>query len=972
MGPFWRPASTSGSTASAQKGPALKPTRGDANKGSEGCGTSLPVRPRASKRKRDRILDAERRALAPQLRNLLPAYSPQVQLRVTENGSLSDERRIDIGVASAGPRLSLTDQDDGTFLMPAVEKLLYDRGLHSAPPASVDEWRDLLNEDTLRELLDNSSGSSVSSQWFTWQLGLRNSMKPEMNAGESEEDYQRRLLESERYVTGIATTVVEKESRLAAALLDLVRTGAQETLTSLFYAPAPSPEELAVKLDAINRRLTDPFLEFDPTDALNGVTVSPVGIVHLYRQYFFEFDSFLGPSVQHVWLPPGATAELIETSTRRTTIERTTTSEFESTTQIEREERVEDELSSAVRQENREDSKLGFSTTVTQGWPAGSATATGSLNLDTTQQMSREEAYKRLREQTSKLSTKIRNSFKTTFKTITETTDVASKRLILQNEDKTKFQNYELRRKMRQVGVQVQDVGTYLCWETFVDDPGAGLGLSNLVHIAKPPEITPIPNPGTTPVPERKSGVTFQIRTAWVGSDNRRYPGENRFGIPLGRKEMPIDIPDGYEVGLKPGEVFQLQAASASGEGGESFRTHTYLAQFVGGRELDVGLSWGPGGLRWTHEVTLELTGSVTLVPTAARVNEINAANQKILDEHEAKTRAAEAAATEAAFYKSAQERIEQAASIKPRRFEDLREEERTIIYRELIRDLMAKDSKTGDDNYTSVDPARRHVYATVLNAIFDIDAMLYFVAPEWWKPRPHSDLFIGSNPDGSGSTIGTKNLVGWTDSTTRQDNYYITAKSEPARLGSSLGWLLQLDADDNRNRFLNAPWVRAVIPIRPGKEEAAIRWLSNANVEGAEGLDASYAYPTEAEEITNGLAEKGIIASDPPTIRDAITYLSLKVTDKHEESTKTSLYPDRDGIDEGDKVWSTPVEKVYEHGFYPLERSFRANPSEEPADAKSRNYQVLAQWTEILPTDQIVPVSVEYDPRTGRLQDGT
>ena len=32
--------------------------------------------------------------------------------------------------------------------------------------------------------------------------------------------------------------------------------------------------------------------------------------------------------------------------------------------------------------------------------------------------------------------------------------------------------NYELRRKMRQVGVQVQDIGTYLCWQTYVDDPG--------------------------------------------------------------------------------------------------------------------------------------------------------------------------------------------------------------------------------------------------------------------------------------------------------------------------------------------------------------------------------------------------------------------------------------------------------------------------------------------------------------------
>ena len=30
---------------------------------------------------------------------------------------------------------------------------------------------------------------------------------------------------------------------------------------------------------------------------------------------------------------------------------------------------------------------------------------------------------------------------------------------------------------MRQVGVQVQDIGTFLCWQTYVDDPGRELGL---------------------------------------------------------------------------------------------------------------------------------------------------------------------------------------------------------------------------------------------------------------------------------------------------------------------------------------------------------------------------------------------------------------------------------------------------------------------------------------------------------------
>jgi hypothetical protein len=40
------------------------------------------------------------------------------------------------------------------------------------------------------------------------------------------------------------------------------------------------------------------------------------------------------------------------------------------------------------------------------------------------------------------------------------------------------------------------------------------------------------------------------------------------------------------------------------------------------------------------------------------------------------------------------------------------------------------------------------------------------------------------------------------------------------------------------RNAFLNAPWVKAIVPIRPGRERDAIDWLKGV-LEGDEGLDA-------------------------------------------------------------------------------------------------------------------------------------
>ncbi|MGW4018280.1 hypothetical protein ACWECW_18445 [Rhodococcus ruber] len=954
---------------------------------SEMFGAYRPMVGWASKRKHDRIINAEASALAPFLTELLPNYvsgnayvGPEVLGAFTGAAYLPDAKFLvsaGIGQPADGPILQPASFDEGTFFLPAVQKwILEKRGPLGAPP-DANTWKDVLTLDSIKKVYgkysrnDDGTDASVGmiKNWVEWSNRFQATEQgefPPQRPGEADEDFQKRKQVFDQQIMELCYGILDRESKIAAVLLDLVRTEAVETLTNLFYTKSRTNEELERKIRAFQRRLTDPFLEFDPRDQLQGVSVSPLGISHLFRQYFFEFDTFLGPSVGHIWLTPGSTVELIESSTRKVITERSYEEQFETRTQIETIDNRKEDISEAIKQDNREDTKLGFSTTVNQSWPSGSLTATGSLNVDKTQQMAREHIQKSMREQSSKLSKEIRNQYKTTFKTVTETSDVSSKRYVLSNPSDTNLQNYEMRRKMRQVGVQVQDVGTYLCWETFVDDPGKSLGLANLVHIAKPPDTTPVPNPALIPVPERKSDVPFDVKVSWSFGDRRQRPTSPQ-GIPLGRRQMSIDIPDGYRVEIPVGTVFQLQCMSAAGEGAEDFRQHQYLAVYSGGRDLDIGLSWGPGGLKWDGKVNIDLRGTIALVPTEERLRDINIQNTAIIKNAEASARLAEVKASETAFYAAAQERIELAAAVKKRNFEDLREEERIVVYRELIADLMAKDSSTGLDNYLLISDEQRHTFATVLNAIFDIDKMLYFVAPEWWKPRVRSGLNVGSL-NGDVQPFKAEQVVSWSDKEIRDDNYYITSKSEPARLGSSLGWLLQLDGDNHRNRFLNAPWVRAVIPIRPGKEEAAIAWLQRANVEGIEGLDQKYAaQPGEADEIKQGLHDAGYTASEEPTVEDAIRYLCVRVQEKHQEGVTEQLFPDRTGIDDGDKVWATPIDKVYEHGFYPLDRSFRASPSEEPVDSTSTNFQILSQWTEILPTDQIVPVVVQYDPSTGR-----
>jgi hypothetical protein len=239
----------------------------------------------------------------------------------------------------------------------------------------------------------------------------------------------------------------------------------------------------------------------------------------------------------------------------------------------------------------------------------------------------------------------------------------------------------------------------------------------------------------------------------------------------------------------------------------------------------------------------------------------------------------------------------------------ELREEERTVIYRRLIEQLMRVGA-----NQTP------HVTSELIRALFDVDKMLYFVAPEWWRSRDWRHRF---RQQLSSSTLTEEDRIGWGGvGALGRDNYLITEESKPARLGSSLGWLLQLDGDDHRNAFLNSPWAKAIIPIRPGREVAASNWLQLAHVEGTDGLDAQYGGP---EPDLQG-----------KTIKEALVALAKKIAKMNTE-IKNHL----------------ATETVYEKGFDPLDKGFRATGTP---------YEIFDQWTEILPTDQVV--AVEYDPK--------
>ncbi|HEY7636753.1 MAG TPA: hypothetical protein VH763_14480 [Gemmatimonadales bacterium] len=731
--------------------------------------------------------------------------------------------------------------------------------------------------------------------------------------------------------------------------------------------------------------------QLDPAHSdIARAALSPIGTVHLFRQYFFEFDTFLGPPVQHVWLSPGGTVELVEISTRKVTIERTIEQAFESTQKSEKEVKQEDELSDAVRQENSSDTKLGVSATSTTNYTvgivSGSVSVTGSYSLGQQQKQAREQTHKSMRQQTEKLSTEIRRSYKSTFKTVTETTDMTSKRYVLQNST-DKLINYELRRKMRQVGVQIQDYGTRLCWQAYVDNPGDTLGVALFVHTAELPEVESIKQPDQVAGPEPiTKGQAVSLNLHWAMPDvsiSHFVPLCPAVSIvpPAGyvydHGEVVIQQGPGWDIHAWPVGPFDSQVdirgnVDDDGEG-PPIHVDASAGGFIvdiptgdGGTEPSVtkvlvGVQPGPGGLRddAEHDFTVQFTP--VFKPSRAllkSVSDTNAANQAAYTE-------AKKQAFQEALFKSVRERVKLASNIQPRPFSELREEERIVVYRNLVQQLLVVGGITSDD------PHVRHVFSEVIESMFDMDSMLYFVAPDWWMPKQRTNASaglqgLGITDDNDQQSFGKSDVVSWGGGkANRPDNYYITEDSAPAKLGSSLGWLLQLDGDNFRNAFLNAPWVKAVIPLRPRREWKALDWLMSPTIEGSDGLDDVYqeAFPGEVAAMLAKLkahtwpdpaltSRYSTLAAGSLTVLDAIRYLIVSIEEKQAAELEKMVDPDDPSLS------YLPTDKVYEHGFDPLAGGFTAQ--------STTPFEVFDQWIEVLPTDQIVPVEVRYDPKTG------
>ncbi|MDD5322009.1 MAG: hypothetical protein PHD43_15640 [Methylococcales bacterium] len=801
------------------------------------------------------------------------------------------------------------------------------------------EWNQLIE---INNLMDADNGPLRETNDIHW-IQLFKDMQAQVQDQPITEAMltaaKRKLLELMQYESQIATFL-------------LFHVGGQpgydpNELKKLFSVQvAPPLSDILLPTDPL-ANIEDPLANIDPKSKSGAL--SPVGFVHLFRQYFFDLGTFLGEPVEHIWLAPGTTIELIEVSTRKTTIERTQESNEETTIRSEQSTSVKDELSDAVKSENGSSTKLGVTTKQTVDYKVYQGTATASLGAESTRKDARETSHKQNREQSEKLSSEIKRSFKSVFKTVTETTDTRSRRYVLQNTGPDLI-NYELRRKMRRVGVQLQDLGSQLCWQVFIDNAGATLGLAELVHFAESPDLANLKQPeiGPPPAPIK---ITVSTKIPFLGfrtnDDNgagaiygntgliekvdERYKGSYR-GV---RTNTTNDEAQDREVVMgpfpfkiaPPKSNYELAEVRPLGPQGKQQQANARPVETF--NKSDGSFDLVLDSVDFGGENLFLFDVELKFVPVEAAFKEyevFKAEAQKKYDAEVSRLRKKN-------FMESVRDRIKDASTIKPRPSWDLREEERAIVYRQLIARLMLDSWKLPD-----TEDSRRlsHVRSEVIRAIFDVDAMLYFVAPEWWMPRRHQtkhNLTAYANAlSRKPSNLTEDDTVKWKDVESRQDNYLITEDSATAKLGSSLGWLLQLDGDNLRNAFLNAPWVKAVIPIRPGREKAALNWLHSIEGHEQDGWDTKYTGSNTPEDQAI-LAELAAELKEP-TIGNVLEKIADRM-EKQNSDIKNVLKAD----------------EVFENGFSHLgKNSFNAGL---PAN------QVFSQWISVLPTDQIV--AVEY-----------
>lgn len=548
--------------------------------------------------------------------------------------------------------------------------------------------------------------------------------------------------------------------------------------------------------------------------------LSPIGIAHFYRQLYFNSLEGFGPIEQAFTVAPLETLEVVYENVRRQIHEEVLEVGLEQMSETATEEKNTEEVSDKVSSMIQRDSSAAMSATASGSIGVWSASASANASFKNSGQRSREQSSRRLKEVTTRAAERITKTFKLTTRDVEDVTTTNLTRRIIRNDSPAPVA-YGLRRVLRRVLVKVQDLGPRLVWQLYVSNPGRGLARSKFVHFreAEPIAVPEVP-PGLPPRPMGGTDTGATSSSLKYDAARKTYyvtivvqPGADRKVTSVSIDSI-TDLEGGGKDDLAPSPRNDLQWGSVWDQTGGKYTTN--IAILIGDGSsvsLNYTYAWDPAG-------------AVLDAWEAQRAAAVAQLEQEQLNEK----------------FEREKTLITQRSKIRARPAADLRKEERYEVMNRMVSHLFANSNDGQDPSPLEIEYFHRY---------FDIDGMFTYTHPSWWKPRY--------------TAVATK--LG-------RPAYEITAESEPAPLGSSLGWLIQLDGDSRRNEFINSPWIRVCMPIYPGREREAIEWLAK-HIEGEEGYNVNSGplkELLEQVEIYRGKEEKlGINGPDYVTIDSTI-----------------------------------------------------------------------------------------------------
>ncbi len=510
--------------------------------------------------------------------------------------------------------------------------------------------------------------------------------------------------------------------------------------------------------------------------------LSPIGIAHYYRQLYFHTEEGVGPLEEAFTIAPNETLEVMYESVRRQVYEELIEEGSELVSESAVEARNMDEVSDKTSAMVQRDSSASMSANASGsiGVYSGGASATASFSVSA--QVGREQTTRRLKDVTTRASERITKSFKVSTRSLDEVTTTNVSRRIIQNLSSTPV-SFGLRRVLRKVNVKVQELGPRLVWQLYLRNPGTGLARSRFVHFreAEPVAVPDVP-PGVRPRPKAgtdtgtaNSHLEFISGAGYYAKLRITTTGDRRItGVTV---DSVTDLEGGGKDDSAPAPRNELPR-NASWD----TLTNTYSA--------DVAVERGDSdAVALTYTYSYEPSASALAEWDVERATAVAAITEQLLNEQ----------------FEREKTIITEQSKIRPRPANELRREERYEAMNRMVSDLFGRGDDPSEPTPLEIEYFHRY---------FDIDGMFVFMHPSWWKPR-----FTAS---GDGFP---------------RPAYEITSESDPAPLGRSLGWIIQLDGDNRRNEFLNSPWYRICLPMNPRREREAIEWLAK-HVEGDLGYN--------------------------------------------------------------------------------------------------------------------------------------